>query len=269
VARRPPRQDGAEVKERIGQLILRTLRPPGDGRRDERGRCSVCGAETTFAYNSWIVPRELAVEWRGFGADLARRESLWCDSCAASLRVRRIAEVLLGHYAETASSLAQLVEEAPFRGLDVAEINGIGAAHAALAPHPSLRYSEYPEEDLQALSYPDASFDLVLTSETLEHVPDPVAALAETRRVLRPGGRHVFTIPVPPGRATTRSRAGLPPQYHGRASGLLRLLSSSRDDMLAHTDFGTDVAETLRELGFEPEIHFEGSAEMVFCATAA
>jgi len=39
--------------------------------------------------------------------------------------------------------------------------------------------------------------------------------------------------------------------------------------MLAHTDFGTDVAETLRELGFEPEIHFEGSAEMVFCATAA
>ena len=39
-------------------------------------------------------------------------------------------------------------------------------------------------------------FDLVLTSETLEHVPDPRLALRETLRVLRPGGRHVFTVPL-------------------------------------------------------------------------
>ena len=46
--------------------------------------------------------------------------------------------------------------------------------HAWIADLPRLRYSEYSEEgeDIQALSYADRSFDLVLTSETLEHVPD-------------------------------------------------------------------------------------------------
>ena len=42
------------------------------------------------------------------------------------------------------------------------------------------------------------SFDLVLTSETLEHVPDLAAASREIRRVLVPGGRHIFTIPLLP-----------------------------------------------------------------------
>ena len=41
-------------------------------------------------------------------------------------------------------------------------------------------------EDLTRLTYPDNSFDLILTSETLEHVPDLNAALCEIHRVLCP-----------------------------------------------------------------------------------
>ena len=67
--------------------------------------------------------------------------------------------------------------------------------HPYLAEAPGLVHVEYPQEDIQALSWDDGTFDLVLTSETLEHVPDPRLALRETRRVLRPGGRHVFTVP--------------------------------------------------------------------------
>jgi SAM-dependent methyltransferase len=41
----------------------------------------------------------------------------------------------------------------------------------------------------------DGSCDVVLATETLEHVPDPAAFLGEAHRCLRPGGRLVLTIP--------------------------------------------------------------------------
>ena len=253
-----------------GRFVLHRLRPPRDRRHDEHGRCSVCGVDGRFRFNSWILPPDMVRDLGDAVHAFRRRESLWCGACGASLRVRRIADVLVEHYADRAQTLAELVEEDRFAALRVAEINSIGTAHDVLARHPRLTYSEYPEEDVTALSYADTSFDLVLTSDTLEHVPDWEQALRETRRVLRPGGRHVFTVPVPlPPRQTT-SREGLPPQYHAQASGLLRLLSrAKREDMLAYTDFGLDLVERMRETGFEAEVHGrQDAAALVFCAQA-
>ena len=103
----------------------------------------------------------------------------------------------------------------------IAEINAVGEMHRVSRAQPRLRHSEYGEggEDIQALSYADESFDLVLTSETLEHVPRLAA-----RRSPRPGGccgrggRHVFTVPLVPGRERTEdvSARGW---HHGRGSG--------------------------------------------------
>jgi SAM-dependent methyltransferase len=46
------------------------------------------------------------------------------------------------------------------------------------------------------LPFPDDAFDLVTTLDVIEHIDDDVAALAELRRVLRPGGRLLVAVPA-------------------------------------------------------------------------
>jgi SAM-dependent methyltransferase len=50
--------------------------------------------------------------------------------------------------------------------------------------------------DARRLPFPDAMFDVVITSEVLEHIQDDVAAVAEMVRVLKPGGRFAATVPA-------------------------------------------------------------------------
>lgn len=89
-------------------------------------------------------------------------------------------------------------------------------------------------EDLQATSFADSSFDIVITSEVLEHVPDAGRAEREIVRILRPGGAYCFTVPLDAyGDADTILAEALPdgtirfngpPVYHGdpyRAEGIL------------------------------------------------
>lgn len=49
--------------------------------------------------------------------------------------------------------------------------------------------------DAACLNFPDASFDKVLCSEVIEHIPDASRALREMRRVLKPGGSLVLSTP--------------------------------------------------------------------------
>jgi SAM-dependent methyltransferase len=59
-------------------------------------------------------------------------------------------------------------------------------------------YGKVTRGDACALPFPDASFDLVLATDIIEHVDDDVLALGEIRRVLKPGGRVLVTVPAFP-----------------------------------------------------------------------
>ena len=54
------------------------------------------------------------------------------------------------------------------------------------------------EGDGHRLPFADATFDLVLACDVLEHLDDDLAAVQEVRRVLRPGGRLLLTVPADP-----------------------------------------------------------------------
>lgn len=49
--------------------------------------------------------------------------------------------------------------------------------------------------DITCIPRPDKSFDAIMCTEVFEHVPDPVAALKELNRLLKPGGYLLITAP--------------------------------------------------------------------------
>jgi 2-polyprenyl-3-methyl-5-hydroxy-6-metoxy-1,4-benzoquinol methylase len=58
------------------------------------------------------------------------------------------------------------------------------------------RRAECRRGDLAAIPYADASFDVVVAAEVLEHTSDPAASATELLRVLKPGGRLAISLPV-------------------------------------------------------------------------
>lgn len=221
-------------------------------RYEVTGRCSLCGWSGAFRRT---MPSE--------------RETLACGRCHAVLRYRGQAEALLrviggGRHA----TLAELCASGALHPLAIFEPGVTGPLRPYLSQAGIYRSSIYrPDvssgtfcdgsvcQDLMATSFADASFDLVVTSDVMEHVRKPMAAFREICRILRPGGTHVFTIPfLTPVPEVTRSRVDtsgpedrhlLPPVYHGSGSGGLSLV---------YTDFGRDLRVLLREIGMSLEV---------------
>jgi ubiquinone/menaquinone biosynthesis C-methylase UbiE/GNAT superfamily N-acetyltransferase len=82
--------------------------------------------------------------------------------------------------------LAELVAPGEVVGIDAADAV-IAEARAAAASRPALEV-RFEVGDVYALAFDDASFDVVHAHQVLQHLTDPIAALRELRRVLRPGG---------------------------------------------------------------------------------
>jgi len=80
-------------------------------------------------------------------------------------------------------------------------------------------------ENLEDQTFPDESFDLIVTQDVMEHIPNPEKAFAEIARTLKPGGAHIFTVPIVRKDQPSQIRAELdengevrhllPEQYHG------------------------------------------------------
>ena len=90
---------------------------------------------------------------------------------------------------------------------------------------PGTEHNGFLCENLDALTFQDAKFDLFITSDVFEHIMNPDKAFSEVARVLKPGGMHIFTMPWYPKLKESRRRAEIDkrgevrhleePIYHG------------------------------------------------------
>jgi SAM-dependent methyltransferase len=120
---------------------------------------------------------------------------------------------------------------------------------------PAYTYSYFgkpdePFEDVEALSFDDDSIDLFITQDVFEHVVRPAQGFAEIHRVLRPGGAHVFTVPVYPRPATVVRVAEdgshlLEPAFHEGTEG----------PSLVVREWGSDLPEIVDRSGLETTVH--------------
>lgn len=223
----------------------------------EDARCPVCGYRGPIG---------------GFTGDL--RESGYCPRCGAWTRIRQmaaalveIAPVLAGRPVSTAAELAGVP------GLRIYNTEAHGSLQAVLGGAPGYVDSEYfgPDlhsgergpggvrhEDLQDLSFDDGSFDLVLSTDVLEHVADPYRAHAEIHRVLRPGGHHVFTVPYEEGAILDDVRATVSPEGEVRhlAEPVYHIDPVRADEgALVFTVFGLEMLPALARLGLDTTVY--------------
>jgi SAM-dependent methyltransferase len=156
------------------------------------------------------------------------------------MRAMALASAIVDVFGRPGSTLTEFSETTGT--IAVLEINRAANLTSVLNNINGHRLVEYPECDMEALPLDSGGFDLVVHSDTLEHVPHPVRGLMECRRVLRPGGACVFTIPIIAGRLSRR-RDSLPPSYHG-GPGVCAA------DQIVHTEFGADFWKIVCEAGF-------------------
>lgn len=217
-------------------------------------RCPICGGGR-FVHTPVLWPG-LVDEW-GLSADEAAyidaQQGTRCDTCQSNLRSLALALAIM-QWAGYAGLFGQFVHDPRHAALRLLEVNEAGTLHHLLRILPGHRFGVYPQVDLMQLPFASGTFDLVVHSDTLEHVPDPRRALEECRRVLAVDGALVFTVPTIVGRLT-RSRAGLPQSYHG-------LAGANDPGMAVHTEFGADVWAFVLAAGFR-------SCELVPCAFPA
>lgn len=231
------------------------------------GHCPMCGEWGTFVVSSPVL-----------------RESLVCNNCFSTSRYRSLALGVLRSFGELTGVVAPSIAELPLEastnlrvldtqpGFDFPPISRymlptmlercswVDVHTSSYRPH--IPWGEplggtTTNQNLENLTYPADYFDLVITSDVMEHVRLYERAHAEIARVLKPGGHYVFTVPhgrnmhdhllrikIHDPEDAASDEMVLPAEYHGSAN-------PEEGPVISFRVFGTKLDDELSELGFD------------------
>ena len=225
-------------------------------------RCPVCGgmARPLYDFPNLALRHEHKIG--------VFRETLQCSNCLASMRHRSLAVALLdwinARCTTRLDSISDMASQG-LRGLRILDTDNfsstsrllrdsagyIRCSHIPTTPWGTCLGPNYFNEDLQHLTFADGAFEIVLTSDVMEHVRDCDSAHREIFRVLSPGGAYIFNVP-----------------YDMNSEKDLQLVDTSTDEdvylcepqihgdpltggILAYRVFGREIIVKLQELGFQ------------------
>lgn len=201
-----------------------------------RGYCDIC--ETAVRFHS---------DYTWF------RDHLLCSGCGSVPRERALMSVLRHYFPK-------------YRSLSIHESSPCDRGVSPKLARECRRYTSshfFPEiplgekhpvrnercESLEALTFPGNSLDLVITQDVLEHVFDPAAAFREIARVLKPGGAHIFTVPLVSKTSPSQPRARMDGAGNVTYLKEARFHGNPIDDRgsLVTMDWGYDISSFINE----------------------
>jgi Methyltransferase domain len=228
------------------------------------GFCALCGSDTVFNVTAAFSPGN--ANWR---------ESTFCRRCKINSRMRYSLHVLFREFTPKQSDSVYISEmfTRSYRWLKGRLPNIIGSEYLSEEMAPGSVVHGIRHENMENLSFENASLDYLLSFEVMEHLPNIDRATAEMARVVKQGGRVFFTAPFRLDADRTIVRASmdeegyithhLPPEMHGNPT-------DPAGGALCYRHFGWNYLKDMEDAGFrDAEVITFWSEQLGYLASPA
>jgi SAM-dependent methyltransferase len=207
-------------------------------------KCPICSKEEFET--DIVLKQKLIEEWELNATEVKyinKQQGYHCTNCFCNLRSMTLADSIMKHYAFK-GNFKQFCYSKHGKQIKLLEINEAGGLHSFLKEFNRYYFAQYPFIDMQGMTFNDNSFDVIVHSDTLEHIENSLLALQECFRVLKNSGVLFYTIPIIYSRLTRR-RDLLPKSYHGSQD------EYQGEDYKVYTEYGVDFWVELVNAGFK------------------
>jgi SAM-dependent methyltransferase len=147
----------------------------------QKGYCPCCDRSVVFvSYNNWL------------------RDYFICTNCKSIPRERALMLMIEKHYPNWKN--LKIHETSPVNRGASLKLKRTCDFYSTSQYYPNeiqgIEINGFRNENLENLTFPEQSFDIIVSQDVMEHIYNPDKAFREIARTLRPGGAHIFSVPL-------------------------------------------------------------------------